>query len=391
MSITITDQPLDYNPAYSPAIYIVNAGSLINEDNFKYIAEVYNGSSKLAELKSFPNPDHGWGRFDVSTIVQNELREKVDFDSGTFSAQSQSMKQVTVRFGWEYINSSGSFVRVTDDTNDTSWYWNGSPKYTEYVELRQNDPQNGYVLSGGSNHYPLTSRRYIETHELTKQWLYYLTESSTYVDSLEVQDMDSMNTDSFTIGVGGSFIAIRTDKGFIEANTSLSDLQHYRVRTKDSSNNTTTQWIEYEVIDTNRWSPYSLYYLNRWGGIDSMSFTGRSHKEIQTERSTYKTDHKPVSSSGVVDYSTENHSIRTNWTENIEGVELTTDWISHDSKESAIDLLSAPIVWLEDEDGLIKPVNIRQETYRIEDKNLTEPISLRMVVEYQETNKRQQS
>lgn len=396
MSITITDSPKEFHPVYSPAIYIVSvAESLRSNNNFKYVAEIYEGTRKIAELKAYPNPQHGWGKFNVSDVIQNEVDEAVDFDSIVYGSD-ESFIQTEVRFGWEYIDGTGNFVRVLNNLSDSKKYFNGSPTYSEYVQLREDQGASSfhqYVL-GNPIAYPLTSRRSIETFDWVRQWLYFLN-GSTNARSLEVENMDTNISQTITQSsvITDNIIAWRVDKNSIEANTTFTDLQNWRVRTLDNSLTPvpTSEWIEYSLVETSKWEPYALYYLNRWGGIDTMPFTGRAVSEVSTERMTYKTDPNPVSPTGVVNYKTETPHIRTNWTENIERIELTTGWISHEAKESGVDLQSSPMVWIEDKNAVIRPVTITQESFRIEDQNVAEPIMLKMIVEYHELTKRQKS
>lgn len=395
MSINILSSPINHAPVYSPLIYTVNAPTLLGEDNFRYICQIKDGANVIITLKSFPHPQFGYGRFDINRIINSLLSEAVDFDSGVFSA-SEITKQLTAEFGWSYTD--GNYVEVLNNQSDTKTYFNGAPTYQEYNDIIEANPQHPYVITSGDGYekYPLTSRRTIETLDNTRQWVYYISSIWQNIRYLDVRNDSNQAIQRIDLpsslrnNTDGKVVAFRADKGFIEANTSFTELQKWSVRTSDASTNPTSRFISFRLLECQKWSPYHLYYLNRFGGMDSLGFSGKSQRYERSEQKRYQTDPINIGADGTVNYTTTNHSRKAYWTEASQRYILNSAWINYTTQLHIQDLQSSPLVWMENETGDILPVQINQETFEVEDDATTDVKSVRMEVEYIEPTKRQQ-
>lgn len=390
MAYTIQDQPVDYSPSGTPLIYVVYSDNF-TESKFKYTCQLYNSDNEfMGELKGVPQPSSGWGKFDVSRLVNSSLDTTLDIDGGIFS-NSKSKDSFTVQLGEEYIDGTGSFVRTTGSLSDTKTYFNGTPYWNEFLELR--DTNTRYIRSGSVDTYPLTARRKIESVRETKQWLYYITDDYNLISQLQIEDLDTNEIVEVNLPAGiqtndlGESVAYRTDSKWLEDNTLLTDLKRYRVRTLDNLDNPTSNWINYEILDCTKWDLYSLYYVNRWGGVDSFSFHGESEIEIQTERKQYKNNSTPIGDTGQVQYSNSTHTNRDYSVKQSDIIKLNSDWVSYSQYVSAVDLQASQRVWMEDKDGIIVPVNIDGSSFEIRQPN-NRVMSVSMNVRYTQPIKR---
>jgi len=389
MAIIIQSGPIEDAPVHSPLLYVVQSTNE-TEDNFKYFLRLFLDGEFLGEIKSDPDPSGGWGKFDISNICSSYLDFEWNFEDGSFGA-GEGSKEFTVEFGEEYFQS-GSFIRNENELQVSRTLFNASPFYREYSELTAD---HRFVINGTpTGKYPLTSRRTIETVDGTKQWVYYL--MNNYADGilLEIRDDDTNDNAYFLLDgsaqnfESGKIIAYRCDREFIEANTLLSGLENWSVRITDQSGNPSSEFVSFERLSCNRWDNYSLYYLNRWGGMDSMSFNGRIQRTVGTDRTSFKRRSYTISSGGIVDYDSKRHTTKDYSVSYTNTFQLNTTWIKQESMDSLIDLQTSPIVWLEDPDGVILPVNILQDTFEFKERQ-NGVISAVVEVEYEQPTKRQ--
>lgn len=397
MAVTINSTPVNGSPAYSPNIYSVSS-TKSDQPNFQYIAQIYSGSTLLGELRSVPNPNGSWGKFDVSNVVSAYVDEVVNFDDTIpqFSAK-ESVVDIRVDFGESYLSASAP-VRLTASISDSKEYFNGSPYYEEFVELHTSASagEHPYRIASGNAYpqYPLTSRRTIQTAADTKQWLYYYNDIYQVANRLIVRDNDTQATASISLNsslqnqTDGKVVAFRVDRPLLEGEIGLSGFTNYSIRTEDQNRNASSEWIDFEIMDCTYWELYSLYYLNRFGGIDSFSFEGRVQKNVTTDRDSYKTIPEDINSSGVVSFNTSKQTNKDYYVNYSNRYRLTSQWVSETQQNSAIDLQTSPLVWMEKPDGNIIPVTIQSNTLEIKNRN-DGVISVSVTVAHDEKTNRQ--
>lgn len=397
MSVTINSTPVNGSPAYSPNIYSVSSTNS-DQQNFQYVAQIYSGTTLLGELRSVPSPNGNWGKFDVSNVVSGYVEEVVSFDDTDvqFSA-AEGVVDIRVDFGESYTSGS-SPVRVTGSVSDSREYFNGSPYYEEFVDIHTSasNGQHPYLVSLLDTYpqYPLTSRRTIETARNTKQWLYYYSDIWQAVAQLQIRNDVTNNTAFITLNpslqnnVDGKVVAFRVDAPILEGEVGLGTLTDYSVRTRDTNGNASSEWISFKTMDCTYWDLYSLYYLNRFGGIDSFSMQGKANKSIQSRRGSYKTLPETINTSGVVSFDTSKQTNRDHYVNYSNRYRLTSGWVSEEHQNSAIDLQTSPLVWLERPDGVIIPVRIQSNTLEIKNRN-DGVISVSLTVTHDEKTNRQ--
>lgn len=375
MAVTKRTEPVNYSPIYGPLTYTVYSTGSLTEDRYRYIVQMYDSDSgSLGELKSFPNPQHGYGRFDVGTILQSYVSEVFNTDDTVFNA-SGSIGEFRLEFGEEYYSGS-TFIRNTEETQSVRQFFNGSPFYNEYETIQTNPSENPILITSGSSYekYPLTSKRQVEYKRGTKQWLYYLSSDHTNIRQLEVRDDTTSTSDyidlpaSLRNNTDGKLVGFRTDVETVESGSSLTSLTDYSIRTVDDSQVPTSEWIYYTELPCTPYDLYSLYYLNRWGGIDSFSFSGRQNTDIEIERDVFRQSGVKFDTSGNVIHGSNTHTVLPYHTEYRDRVFLRSDWVSYHTKVAATDLMTSPLVWMEDKDGIIIPVRVATETFSIESR-----------------------
>jgi hypothetical protein len=122
MSQTSIASPQVFSPAYNPLKFIVDSTNK-NKNGFKYIFDIYESgtSNKIAEYKVLPRPIDGYGRQDISKLLQTKVSWDLDTLTTSFYAAPNSYYKYDVKTGEEFVaefnytssltNSSGN-VRI---------------------------------------------------------------------------------------------------------------------------------------------------------------------------------------------------------------------------------------------------------------------------------------
>lgn len=391
-TISILSAPDNYSPSYVPLIYVVSVGAGLEEnENFRYRCAIEVDGSIIAILKSVPHPEHGWGRFDISGVVQSGLELQKSWDNGIFPSRN-SWESVTVRFGWEYVDTNGVFQLVDNNANQNRIYFNGAPGYNEWIDLKATAP---WLITGtATNKYPLTVRRNIYTAPGTKQWLYFLNDNHNHIRYLEVRDTASNDAAELLLpsalqnNTDGKLVGFRMDKAYIESQTALVIGNSYTVRTLNDGFGPTSELITVHMLPCHRWELYSLYYMNRWGGVDSFSFNGKSERRENVQRETYGRTQPRINADGTIDFDGKYHTERQYHTSWETEYQLNTGWITEEQQETLRDGLASPLAWMETPTNSIVPVQMLSDQLEIRSRQ-DGLISSTIRVAYRQPNLRQ--
>lgn len=102
MSQTLIASPQRISPAYNPLVFEVESTNS-NLNGFKFIFDVYDAgtSNKIAEYSVLPFG--GYGKQDLSKLLQNKVSWDLDTLSSTFYAALNSFYLYDVKIGEEYV------------------------------------------------------------------------------------------------------------------------------------------------------------------------------------------------------------------------------------------------------------------------------------------------
>ena len=140
MAITSIAAPQDFTPAYNPLKFIVD-GTNKNLLGYKYIFDIYpqGGATKIAEYRVFPEFSTGYGRIDISKLLQT----KVSYDnnlSGTIAyVATNSFYKYDVKIGEEYITSVTYTSSLTNNVGNVRITATHSYVVGDQVRINQAD------------------------------------------------------------------------------------------------------------------------------------------------------------------------------------------------------------------------------------------------------------
>lgn len=132
MAIVINTTPDSYFSAHGDLLFVVYEATKANDPvtypDYKYVADVYVGSTLVARLKKVPQPDNKRGVFNIGDIVRNYMQLVYNPTSGVLVAQELGLNEffldVTVKFGEEF-NFTTYLNLVTDSTRRYFNHYNG--------------------------------------------------------------------------------------------------------------------------------------------------------------------------------------------------------------------------------------------------------------------------
>lgn len=160
MAITINKQPAEFHSGYNPVEYEITS-TFRSELGFRYVIELFEGSTKFAEFSVAPDvTDGNKGKIDISRILQNKLDGFFANDTYNSADAIDTYFEYQIRFGesrtgqWkfdDYIFLSGGSLGLTTDSAYGAGFSNATHNYQVgdqiKVQLDQTYPDNRQYLN----------------------------------------------------------------------------------------------------------------------------------------------------------------------------------------------------------------------------------------------------
>lgn len=348
--MTIETTPPTYSSANDPLVWVVvDAYSVdIAKLNFKYIAEVRINSVLCFTSKVYPNPINNRGIFELDSIIRNYL-------VSTFAAEQgagQFSQSVEVKFGYEYL--VGSTLTTAMPSTSTvvvfNHYGGRTSNFTDlatYVNKpATNRPTTIYITDGATTYY----LPYFAT--TTSAFNVVINGTTTTITPTATNTMHRINiaaglSADYTVVLGGTT---------------------YKVK----------------VVCDGLYTNYTLHFLNKWGGFDSMLFNKVSRKKYTAEKKSFQQMPYRVSSTGVVSIKTGNvmHTQKSVFGMQFsEQLKVSTDWLSDAEYQWLAQLVTSPIVYLED-NGTLYPITIGDTNYEFKTNIVDSLTNLSLDIEF---------
>lgn len=110
MAIVINSNPGSYFSANGDLLFVVYEATKANDPvtypDYKYVADIYVGSTQVARIKKVPQPDNKRGVFNIGDIVRNYIALSFNPEASVLVSQELGLAEfyidVTVKFGEEY-------------------------------------------------------------------------------------------------------------------------------------------------------------------------------------------------------------------------------------------------------------------------------------------------
>lgn len=390
MAMTLLDSPGSLYSAHGDLIFtvadIVKASDPVTYPDYRYVCDVYIGTTLVARLKSYPRPDTKIGIFNVANIIRNyiaatfnPLAPNVTDLAAQTLGENEFWVKATMKFGEEYALTLTTNLLVDSERAYFNHY-NGrmlgsNTSLTDYVNK---------VLSVRPSATPVNDDDdfcfipfytfFAPTPILISSFTKAGAPMGTYATS------HGSSFDGLIILYNFSPTAINTvSPGLIVPGVT----GYYTVRFGGAFAPT----YRFNLTCESQHEVFTIHFLNRFGGFESRNFTKVSRKTIDIERSEFGKLGYTMDTSGVISYKNSNNVY--NETRSVyasqykEKMTLNTDNLTDDEYTWLGDLILSPMVYVE-MDGYFIPCMITANDYEFR-KSINDKITnLTMNIEFGE-------
>jgi hypothetical protein len=419
MSLDILFQPNPTNitvlqSAGNDSIYSVSGDTYLspNTTGYKFTADVYVNGVLETTLKSFPDPVYGYGLFNLNKIAPNFLTTDFIFEESSpealFHNCPNSSAKIQLVFGEEYTLGSPTGSTFVQNKNiassNASIYINSSLSFTdqEIINLQnyllvedsggtlflQNNPYTNIPSEG-----PILA---FTAFQNQRRFLYFannnsdsITGSGTvkymFITTLAPNGSQIGNyklispftnataTDIQSIEVGYPQLAALTPGHYtvIGGPTNIfgnGEVAYTIVLLGNTSDGGEMEQIYFTIAsDCGKYAStaYTVHWLNAFGGFDSWLFNKKNEITQNKQASTYKKTYGTLNSDGSYTINTWDRNSVQYYTKLQNSININTDFLTDAEVLYLEGLFSSPVVYIEDQTGLLQSVIVKPNSYVI--------------------------
>jgi len=398
-NIDIKNSPPTYAPVYNRIEFCVEETDFLpsSKTNFKYIFTVsvstlYNGVTP-SDVKFYVNaqPDtitaEEYGVKDIARYLDQYMKYRIPIpeDSNSFNAVYKGQEQfiieysVNIKSGWDV---AGVFTEDPDGTGGTNsgtlYAWNGAFEYHEWIrQINLGSPFDTWICNttNGTDAKFLTNYPNKKVQREQLGWTYYLTDTLTDIDQMEINTYDSSGT------LISTFVADYTDPqtdvverlGRIPTapgslnlipNVLLStgaqpiitsSVFSYDVQLQNSAGTACSEIATFTIEEPCRYEVYPIHFLNQLGGFDYYNFTSYSKESTTARRKTYtRQEYRFDSTDGLV-YNNIDNGKSDYIVKYRDKIKLKSDYLTNEEMEWLKELMISRKLYLQfNQSGLIR-------------------------------------
>jgi hypothetical protein len=357
--MTILATPPSFSSLQDDLVYTVSEPTHTSDPvlypNYKFIGDVYVGSTLVARIKKVPDPITQIGIFNIGQIVRNYIATTFNPAAGAIVAQElgdgQFSLSVTMKFGEEY--GFTAFFALVADSSRT--YFNN---------------YNGRLIGATSSITALANK--IATNQPTTANL--LLSNSYYFISYFTTNTVGISYTVTPSGSGSGFsgtITPSVSNEMIILNLSPIALNAAHPGTINAATTSYTvqvgsQTYTFKIFCEPQYQTYMIHFLNQYGGFESKVFSKVSRKILEIQRQDFGKLPFTVDASGVVGYKNANgvynESRSVYSSQYTERLTLNSDLLTDQEYRWLSDLILSPMVFIED-GGYFFPCVISDTNY----------------------------
>lgn len=377
MALVIESYPDQYSSVHGDLIYTVSettkTADPVAYPNYKFIGDVYVGSTLVARIRKVQDPATGIGVFNIGQVVRNYIATTFEPTSSGLVAQQLGSGEffltITMKFGEEY-NYESTYDITVDSARVFFNHYNmrlvgatsALAAYTNKFATRR--PTTGQVL--------LTS---------AFNFIPYFPTSTSAVNITVTPNVGNVYNGSFTPSAANvlqvlnvSPVALNT----LQAGTITAATRYYTVQIGSQS-------YRFYVICEAQHDVYPIHFLNKLGGFETKLFTKVSRRKYEVSKKDFGKLPYRVSSGGDVSFASSNgvyYESRSVYASQIvEKMELNTDLLPDAEYRWLEDLIFSPMVYMEDS-GYFIPIVIKENNYEPKKVKQDELTNLTLSIEF---------
>ena len=364
------------NPSGKPSVqdnlWHIASSSNSGQVDFKFVFDVYKGTTQLIRAKVFPTPSNGKGYFDAGSVVRNEMdyswfNPNGEFFSVELNESGQIAQTYTIKVGEDY---SGVTSLNLASGNVTAYNWSAPLFKRRMQDLSAKD--NKFLTDRFLNAYAnFGEDLYIGVHELTNVVIQKFqsngsnTNSSTYTPSPGASEYYQINVSPNAVNdlIGSSFIDSNTNYYLVKINAGGSNIQ-----------------MKVNVVCNGKFTPIPLHFMNAYGVFETARFELVNRLSKNIERKTFEKRDYEFGSTSVNYYdgnnkyveSKINYGSKINW-----NYKLTMYPPTDSDYQWLAQLIDSPLIYAEI-DSEYYPVTIAETNYEYSkhDFNGLKPLEL---------------
>lgn len=351
--MTLSSTPPSYSSVNDPLVYVAydaHAVDPVTYANYKYVYEVWVNGTKQFTGKVFPNPTTGYGIMDIGQVVREYVDATLAPGSGILAqelGEGAFSVSIVLKIREEYNGTLGAVV-LTDSTR----------VYFNHYNARYSD----FTLLGSYTAKPLSTRPTTINLLFTNNYFFLPYFSATTTPfNVVITGGTATRTKTITPTAANTLQLLNISPGAINtdyAGNFTASTEQYTVAVGGVT-------YTVNVVCAGLYTPYMVHFFNKFGGFETMLFNKVRRKQYEVERKTFQQLLYRVNSSGVVSVKTGSimHDQQTTYAAKFsEKLRLNTDLLSDAEHEWLAQLVTSPIVYVED-GGVLYPVTVGANTY----------------------------
>ena len=379
MAITVLGQPTTPNVTDTKLVYSISSSNAL-QPQFQYVTDIYQGSTRLTRLFTYPNPT-GNGIIEVSQILADNLEYDNDWKTTGGTTSDEGFKEFKLAFSESYGSSISSSVSIvaggasstieaflgTVDPNEGSFNFQNSGSF----QLLSNQTE-GYVAKGNHVTIPVYTPPFgvVGTKEVRVEFV------SASGDIIYANDALSTgaNYEIYQQAIGSGSTTFGT---YFEG----SDWEYINIYDSGSA----TPWTTFNRVRPCSDGQVTFAFINHYGYYDYYSSPNPVRRVTDVERNTFSKPNVDYSSATSI-YNITRRGEKQYNTGYSDRYEVTTDYLNKATADWLTELLDSPEVYVQDSGNFI-PVIIENSQYTW-NMNENRQKLFQFTIQYRYANKR---
>lgn len=358
MSLTVSQQPQAYTPAYNSQVFTALSDQIAVAD-FKYIVTVQVNGGSIYTENILQRPD-GYVVYDPIEIVKNYItRDYFDPTSVTVKYAEGKSCSVQVKIKEYYTGAIQSTTTINYIAYDACLSADDfrNYNYTDYVS----NGSDVYLLENVANEFLIPDTRVDKDNDL---WIHFFRNSC---DTITFTSTNGMIIQTFDLSIP------TTNNYIYYCNIGLATLiangviiivgSTVTIEIKQGATVRYTGSYTYTDLCT-KFRKYTIQYLKRNGNIGRFNFEMISNINVSKKSETVRLNPAKIRS-GVYASRSWDAEKRTVSTQTTRQLTLNTNWLTAEQSESLEECFDSPVRWLVDDNQNYKAITITDSSYKI--------------------------
>jgi hypothetical protein len=368
--ITISSNPYNWQNSFNEMVFNVSSTNAL-ASGFQFLVDVnVSGQTNPVTRLTYPKqPNTGAIEINLNEVIQNYVSYDLlsSFNASGTQRVANARAPYWIGFGEVYNNASGI---PTIYSNLATFGSSGSPKYgTNAVFEFQDWNASGYqsYALSRSNKKSLNQETFTDVIRLDQNRVLQFFDVSG-----NIFDVNNIIYNEVGTALYGSVQAVTRVTDIVSINVGKREWENMGSTWNTFLNNPAASYIEVIIRDNTaatlytrrmnldlscpKYDIYRLHWLNSLGGFDAFNFNKVSVKKTNIERKQFKR-FQPLN------YSDSFRGKTNYFTKYTDSITLNSDGLTDAQWEGLKELLTSPVIYLEQDNNTLLSVNILESNY----------------------------